>query len=351
MRSLSPGPATTRLMKFTSARSPVGLSHAWPAGGWPAPQVFSSAPAGGWKTTTSPTDGFEKRSPIRLTSTRWPIWRVGTIDSEGMRYGLTRKAWMASASPSATATIKINSTSEPEVEDDPFLVVFATSRYSRLACLLVTAGRRLGVGRRLRLGGFGLGDRLLVQGVGLGEGLGVHGVAQHLVVRRGRGLGRRVVQDAALDDLLRTGVAALADAGALADTAAQVTELRAPDVTAGGPLALLDLGRVQRERAPHTNAEGLLADGEGLADPLALALDHHTLEDLRTTPRALDDLEVDLDAIPRLKAGNTAQLRALERVDKSAHSVRKASADRARGRSIMVADLLHAAWTELCATH
>ena len=40
------------------------------------------------------------------------------------------------------------------------------------------------------------------------------------------------------------GVAALADAGALADTAAQVVELGAPDVTAGGDLDPLDLRRV-----------------------------------------------------------------------------------------------------------
>ena len=32
-----------------------------------------SAPAGGWKTTTSPTSGVVKRAPMRLTSTRWPI--------------------------------------------------------------------------------------------------------------------------------------------------------------------------------------------------------------------------------------------------------------------------------------
>src|SRR4051794_15094542 len=244
---------------------------------------------------------------------------------------------MPRARPRATATIMISSSRDPDAEDDPFLV--ATIFYS-LACLLVTGGRRLGVRGRVGVSDLGVGERLLVDGLTGNFGVG-----------RCRDLRRRVIQQAALDDLLRTRVAALADAGALADTAAQVVELRAADVTAGGDLDPLDLGRVQRERALHTNAEGLLADGEGLADPLALALDHHALEDLRTTPRALDDLEVDLDAIPGLEAGNTAQLRALERVDKSAHGVRKASADRARGRSIMVADLLHAAWIALCATH
>src|SRR4051794_34470907 len=343
IRSLSPGPATTRLMKFTSARSAVGLSQAWPAGGWPEPQVLScSAPAGGWKTTMSPTSGLVKRAPMRLTSTRWPTCSVGTIDSDGMRYGLTRKAWMPSARPSATTTIRISSTSEPEVDDDPFLVVFdfATSRYSRLAGLLVTGGRRLGVRRGLGLGDLGLGERLLV-----------HGLPRDLGVGRSRRLRRGVVEQAALDHFLRAGVAALADAGALADTAAQVVELRAPDVAAGGDLDLLDLWRVQRERALDADAERLLADGEGLADPLALALDHHAFEDLRPAARALDDLEVDLDAVPGLEAGNTAQLSALERVDDSAHGVRKASADRARGRAIMVADVIRAAVSAPAATH
>ena len=53
---------------------------------------------------------------MRLTSTRWPTWSVGTIDSLGMRYGLTRKAWMPSASPSATATMTTSSRSEPPAD-------------------------------------------------------------------------------------------------------------------------------------------------------------------------------------------------------------------------------------------
>src|SRR5262249_21226110 len=160
IRMRSPGPATTRLMKFTSARSGVGLSHGWPAGGWPEPQVLScSAPAGGWKTTMSPTWGLEKRSPIRLTSTRWPTCSVGTIDSEGIRYGLTRNAWIPRARPRATATIRTSSISEPEAEDDdPFFV--ATPLYS-LAGLFVTGGRRcLGVRGRLGLSDLGFGQGL-----------------------------------------------------------------------------------------------------------------------------------------------------------------------------------------------
>ena len=52
---------------------------------------------------------------IRSTSTRWPTSSVGSIDSLGMRNGLTTKAWIASASPSATATIVTSSMSEPVV--------------------------------------------------------------------------------------------------------------------------------------------------------------------------------------------------------------------------------------------
>src|ERR1700755_2543643 len=144
MYSVSPGPATTRLMKFTLASCDVGWSQACPAGGWPEPQVLScSAPEGGWKTTMSPTCGAEKRAPMRLTSTRWPTCSVGTIDSLGIRYGLTRNAWMPSARARAPATHIPSSSSEPEADDAPFLA--ATSL---LPGLLVTGGGRLGVRRR-----------------------------------------------------------------------------------------------------------------------------------------------------------------------------------------------------------
>jgi hypothetical protein len=49
------------------------------------------------------------------------------------------------------------------------------------------------------------------------------------------------VEQLALHRLLRTGVAPLAHAGALADASAQVVQLRAPDVSAGGHLDALDL--------------------------------------------------------------------------------------------------------------
>src|SRR4051794_11111809 len=228
---------------------------------------------------------------------------------------------MPSASASATATIITSSSSEPDADDDPFLVA------TGLPGLLVTGRGRLGVRRRLRVRRLGLFERLLVDGL-----------ARHLRVRRGGRLGRRVVQQPALHDLLRPGVAALADAGALADPAAQVVELGAPDVAAGGHLDLLDLGAVQRERALDADAEGLLADREGLAHALTLALDDDAFEDLRAAPRALDDLEVDLDAVPGLVAGDAAQLRALEGVDDGAHGRRKARGNDHPGRALMVAD-------------
>src|SRR5947207_610750 len=99
----------------------------------------------------SPTEGCPKCMPMRLTSTRWPTWSVGTIDSLGIRYGLTRNAWMPRARPSATATIRTSSMSEPDADD-----VFEDA-----ATLLL---RRRVVVRRLRLG-LGLGRGLLGGGL------------------------------------------------------------------------------------------------------------------------------------------------------------------------------------------
>src|SRR3954470_13734478 len=312
MRMMSPGPATTRLMKLTLAWPAVGLSQAAFSSFVRSPHVSVSEPAGGWKTTMSPTFGSLKRWPMRLTRTRWPISRVGTIDSLGIRYGLTRNAWMPRARPRATATMRTSSSSEPDAVDAPLFV---------LAGLLVRfIGRGGGLGRGLGLRSLSLRGDLRDLG-SLRQRLLVHGLAGDLGVRvRGR-LGRGVVEQAALDDLLRTGVAALAHPRALADATAQVVELGAPDVPARRDLDPLDLRRVQRERALNADAEGLLADREGLAHAFALALDHHALEDLRAPPRALDDLEVDLDTVPGLEAGDAAQLRALEGVDDGAHGV------------------------------
>ena len=92
----------------------------------------------------------------------------------------------------------------------------------------------------------------------LGLGLG-HGNA--LGVDRLRLLGRN-------DHLLLDPPSPLGDRGPLADLLAQVVELRPAHIAASGHLQLLDLRRVERKGPFDPDAEGLLADGEGLAEPL-----------------------------------------------------------------------------------
>jgi hypothetical protein len=103
------------------------------------------------------------------------------------------------------------------------------------------------------------------------------------------------------DQLLVDPPAPLGDAGGLADATAQVVELGPPHVAAGGDLQFLDLRRVQRKGPLDADAEGLLADGEGLTHPRALPLDHDALEDLGAAASALYHLEVDAHAIARIE--------------------------------------------------
>src|SRR5581483_217695 len=114
-------------------------------------------------------------------------------------------------------------------------------------------------------------------------------------------------------------VAQLTDPRPLADTAAQVVELRAVDVADRDDLDLLDLRRVERERPLDTDAERLLAHGERLAHAGALPLEHDPLEHLEAPPLALDHLEVDADGVSRLEPRDGAQLGALEVLDDVAH--------------------------------
>src|ERR687893_500178 len=166
------------------------------------------------------------RSPIRLTRIRCPSTSVGTIEGDGMRYGLTRKAWMPSARPNATATMSTSSSRELDAEDFFFT-------------LLADVGGRLGLGKGLRVDGLarhlgarrrrGLGGRGVLFDLGdvgrrLGLGLLVTRLARRLGIRRRRRLGGGIVQQPRLDGLLRARVAALAHPGALADAAAQVVE-------------------------------------------------------------------------------------------------------------------------------
>ena len=59
---------------------------------------------------------------------------------------------------------------------------------------------------------------------------------------------------------------------------------------------------MQRERSLDADAKRLLADREGLARAVALALDHDALEDLRAPARSLDHLEVDAQAVAAWKS-------------------------------------------------
>src|SRR3954466_4501099 len=72
------------------------------------PQAFVAAPLGGVKTVMSPTAGllpvrWEKRS----TRMRWPGLRGGSIEPDGIRYGLIANAWIVSAKKTAAPMITI----------------------------------------------------------------------------------------------------------------------------------------------------------------------------------------------------------------------------------------------------
>ena len=105
----------------------------------------------------------------------------------------------------------------------------------------------------------------------------------------------------------------LPDARLLSHFRAQVVELRAVDVADRLHLDLLDLRRVHRERPLDSDAERLLAHGEGLAHAGALALDDDSLEDLEAAALTLDHLEVHADGVARLELGQVgSQLSLLE---------------------------------------
>src|SRR5665648_216643 len=72
--------------------------------------MSTEPPTGGWNTTMSPRSGCEKRQEMRSTSTRSPTSSVSSMDAEGMRYGLTRKAWMSNATATATTASTTYST-------------------------------------------------------------------------------------------------------------------------------------------------------------------------------------------------------------------------------------------------
>jgi hypothetical protein len=84
----------------------------------------------------------------------------------------------------------------------------------------------------------------------------------------------------------------LADTRLLPHFRAQVVELGAVDVADRLHLDLLDLRRMERERALDSDPERLLAHGERLPHAGALALDDDPLEDLDAAALSLDHLEV-----------------------------------------------------------
>src|ERR1700744_4322236 len=49
----------------------------------------------------------------RFTRTRWPMSSVGSIEPDGIWYGFTIQAWIASASPRARATMTPSSIKPP----------------------------------------------------------------------------------------------------------------------------------------------------------------------------------------------------------------------------------------------
>src|SRR5215213_8046515 len=91
------------------------------------------------------------------------------------------------------------------------------------------------------------------------------------------------------------GLALLLDLRGLAAQVAQVVQLGAADVAAADDLDLVQDRRMHREGALDADAETDLADGERLADALALAADDGALEDLDARAVALDDLHVNLE--------------------------------------------------------
>jgi hypothetical protein len=198
----------------------------------------------------------------------------------------------------------------------------ALCRRLGFAAFLLRLGLRLGFrfGLRLGPGGFTLGqlllagpERLFVLGHGARFGLGL--------------------------ELLDAGhVAALTHTSAATDPLAQVVELGPAYVAASDHLDLLDLRRVDREGAFHADPERLLSNGEALAHPAALPLDHDALEDLRTAPLAFDHLEVHPHAVAGGESGNPAHLCALQAVNQTGHGSRHKEGARPRARRASAAN-------------
>ena len=112
----------------------------------------------------------------------------------------------------------------------------------------------------------------------------------------------------------------LADTRLLPHFRAQVVQLGAIDVADRLHLDLLDLRRVEGERALDPDAERLLADGERLPHACTLALDDDALEDLDPSALSLDHLEVHAHGVAGLEHRQVgSQLALLEEFDRIGH--------------------------------
>src|SRR4051794_1286781 len=251
------------------------------------------------KTTMSPGSGSPNQYGTLLTRTRSPVQpvqpcRVCSIDPEGMKKACTRKVLTSRASTKA-----INSRTGSSRSSEPFFLGGADRcRDARVP------GAGCAPSAREPCGSSGSGTtsagptgRALLTGPGAGP----------CGPRRGEAgaTGPGCPRTGSADDRL----ALLLDLGGLAAELAQVVQLGPADVAAGDDLDPLDDRGVHREGALHSDAEADLADGEGLADPTALAPDHDALEDLDAGAVALDHADVHLHGVAGTELGDVGAQR------------------------------------------
>src|ERR1700687_54207 len=91
--------------------------------------------------------------------------------------------------------------------------------------------------------------------------------------------------------------ALLLDLGLLATQLAQVVQLGAAHIAAGGDVDVVDVRGVDGERPLDTHAVAFLADGEDLTDTAALPANDDTLEDLDAFLGTLDHLHMHIHCV------------------------------------------------------
>ena len=105
------------------------------------------------------------------------------------------------------------------------------------------------------------------------------------------------------------GVALFANLCLLAAKCAQVVELRTTDVTARDELDVVDDRRVDGELTLDSDLERDLADVERLANPVAVASDNDTLENLDSAAVTFNDVYVNLYRVTDAEVGDVATQR------------------------------------------